>query len=194
MRRRFDFSRLSVMVVDDNQAMLQIMRALLRAMGVGDVVLMNDAGAAFGEIAVAEPDVVIADWVMEPMAGGEFIRAIRNLSGQIKFVPIIVLTGHASAPLVRQARDAGADYTLAKPVSLEHVCRAFHHMRDGERAFVQVGNYFGPDRRRKARPFEFADRRGSARVMDMGSGTRGRPAAAGHRPPAANPAASWLVD
>lgn len=164
MSRRYDFSGLTVLVVDDNEAMQTILSAVLRAMGVGHIVAVGDAPAAVEALQAVRPDVVVTDWVMRPLGGAEFIKSIRNMDGAVRFVPIIVVTGHASAKLVGKARDAGADYTLAKPISPAIVFKAFQHMREGDRTFVQVGAYFGPDRRRKTRPFEFADRRGAPKA------------------------------
>lgn len=163
MARRYDLSHVSTVVVDDNPFMLQIMSAVLHSMGIRTVHTFERADEAAQELPILRPDVIFTDWFMSPMGGRQFIRRIRAQDGAMKFVPVVVLTGRADRMLVGQARDAGADYTLSKPVSLGNVLKAFIHMIEGDRPFVQVGEYFGPDRRRKARPFEFADRRGGGR-------------------------------
>jgi CheY-like chemotaxis protein len=180
MSRYYDFSALTALVVDDSGATRRIVNMILQAMGVGTVYAVGDAAAGFEIMEAAKLDVVITDWVMQPLDGGEFVRSIRNMNDAVRFVPIIVLTGHASARLVGKVRDAGADYTLAKPISPANVYRAFQHMREGDRRFVQVGAYFGPDRRRKARPFEFADRRAAGKAaLDAPGAGRGARAVAG---------------
>ncbi|MEQ9642795.1 MAG: response regulator [Alphaproteobacteria bacterium] len=147
------------MAVDDNHHMLQVLRTMLNSMGMSDVRLFADAGVALQDLRIAPPDVIFTDWLMSPMTGGEFVSAIRDENGPVRYTPVIVLTAHASRAMVRQARDHGVDYTLCKPVSVEYCYRAFAQLLHGDRSFVQVGKYFGPDRRRKARPFEFNDRR-----------------------------------
>ncbi len=159
MRRRYDLSNLSVLAVDDSQHMLRVLRTMLTSMGVSDVRTFDDPEHALADLRLKAPDIVFTDWVMAPIDGGRFIRAVRDEPGQVRFVPVVVLTAHASHMMVGRARDHGADYTLCKPVSIEHLYRAFAHLLKGDRSFVQIGEYFGPDRRRKARPFEFSERR-----------------------------------
>ena len=160
MPTHYDFSQLTIMVVDDNRFMQRVIRSILASMGVKHVHTMNDAGEALTALSEWHPDVVITDWEMGAMSGGELARAIRALEGPVRFVPIFALTAHADADLVGRARDAGVDYTLAKPVSIDRMYKGFVYLRSAKREFVQVTTYFGPDRRRKSRPFEFQDRRG----------------------------------
>ena len=57
---------------------------------------------------------------MEPMDGMTLVKTIRYSSEpMIRHVPIIMLTGHADAKRVQQARDSGIHEFLAKPVSAE---------------------------------------------------------------------------
>src|SRR5690606_38007823 len=155
----YDFSNLAVMVVDDNHYMLQIVKAVLNSMRIKEVHSFTDAADAFADLMNWHPDVIFTDSAMDPLNGLEFVKLIRSSKGPIQYVPLIVLTGHADRKLVAQARDAGADYTLRKPVSLDSVLRTFCRLLEKPRIFVEAPNYFGPDRRRRQRPFDGPDRR-----------------------------------
>ncbi|MEQ9641698.1 MAG: response regulator [Alphaproteobacteria bacterium] len=159
MARNFDFSNLAVMVVDDNQYMLHIVKAVLNSMRIKEVHGFTDAADAFADLMNWYPDVIFTDSAMDPLNGLEFVKLIRSSKGPIQFVPLIVLTGHADRRLVQQARDSGADYTLRKPVALDGVYKTFVHMVEKNRVFVESALYFGPERRKKQRPFDGPDRR-----------------------------------
>jgi CheY-like chemotaxis protein len=155
----YDFSSLGVMVVDDNEHMLRILQTLLSSMRVGEVRCFSSGPDALDELRDWLPDVVITDHYMQPLTGIDFIKHIRSSSGPCRFAPVVLLTGYAGKKLVRAARDSGADYTMTKPVSLQAVYRTFVRLRQADRSFIQTSRYFGPDRRRKERPYAGPDKR-----------------------------------
>lgn len=155
----YDFSSLGVMVVDDNHYMQHILQSVLGCMKVREVKCFSNAPEALGELDNWLPDVIITDQVMQPLSGIEFIRHVRAITGPCRFAPVVLLTGHADRKLVRRARDCGADLTMTKPVSLQAVYRTFVRLRQAQRSFIQTSRYFGPDRRRKERPYEGPDKR-----------------------------------
>ncbi len=103
----------SVLVVDDDPAVLRLLTTYLEAGGQRVAVAGNGAEALRIVLADA-PSVVITDWMMPEMDGLELCRAIRNHDG-IGFVYVIVLTAHTDQDRVIEAFDAGADDYLAKP-------------------------------------------------------------------------------
>ncbi len=59
-----------------------------------------------------------------------------------------MLTGHSEGHRVRQARDAGANDFLVKPVTGESVYRRIVSLVQDTRPFVKTPSFLGPDRRR----------------------------------------------
>lgn len=168
MQRRYDFSVLSVMVVDDNHYMLQIVKTILNSMRVKDVHMFTNPADAFADLENWQPDIAFVDWMMNPINGLEFIQLTRQSESALRFMPLILLTGHADRSLVRQGRDKGADYTIAKPVALNAMYRTFIRLIERPRHFVQTPNYFGPNRRFKNRPYHGPDRRKNPDPVDAG--------------------------
>ena len=63
-------------------------------------------------------DVLIVDWHMEPLDGLDFVRLVRTAKDSANsYVPIIMLTGYTEYRRVTDARDAGVNEFLAKPIS-----------------------------------------------------------------------------
>ncbi len=111
-------SKTHVLVVDDNQNMRKLVANILDGIGIKNVQTCSTAMEAFAELISFPADLIICDWNMAPVDGVTFIRMVRT-SGDSpnKNVPIIMLTGYPERELVIEARDAGADAYLLKPVS-----------------------------------------------------------------------------
>jgi CheY-like chemotaxis protein len=99
-----DLARLRVLVVDDDPGFHKVFKTILRGVGVSDVRMALNAGAAFREMCVARFDVVFVDWLMEPLDGLNFVRLLRRAKDSPDpLVPIIMLTGHAELHRVKEA-------------------------------------------------------------------------------------------
>jgi len=147
----YRFDRLKILVVDDNQHMRKLVVTILQAFGAIQIYEANDGESAWTTLRDANPDVVLLDWQMDGMSGLDFVRMVRT-SPQTPnpFVPVIMLTGHTHIDHVRQARDAGANEFLAKPVSVKAILTRLISVIEHPRPFVRTENYFGPCRRRRA--------------------------------------------
>lgn len=149
---RYDFSSLNVMVVEDSENMRRLLRAILHAMGVDNVLECGTAVEAFRELGRFEPDLVISDWNMAPVNGLDFTRMVRrDRKSANPYVPIVLLTGHTETGRVIEARDAGVNMVLAKPISVKALSERLTALIDRPVEFVRTDSYFGPDRRRRDR-------------------------------------------
>ncbi len=159
----YNLEKLRVLVIDDSQYMVKIIKTLLDAMGIEAVRGIDCPSNIFSELKNWQPDLVITDYIMEPINGLQLIHRIRNqVSDPKRFIPIILLTGYAHEHVVTDARfHAGADAVLVKPVSVQRLYSCIVSVYESQRTFVQTATYFGPDRRVKDRPFEGPDRRKS---------------------------------
>ncbi len=117
---QINMAHLAVLVVDDNRHMLNLIKTILHSLGIKNVRLATDAAMGFAEQRQFPADVIISDWNMTPLDGLDFVRLIRKANDSPnRSVPIILLTGHTEMRLVLEARSAGVDDVLAKPVSIE---------------------------------------------------------------------------
>ena len=106
-------ARATVLVVDDDAAVRQLLEDIL--VSAGFEVVMADSAANLAEVVRRQhPSVVLLDEVMEPVSGLEALRALRA-SGQD--VPVVMLTAIGHDEMVETALDTGADDYLTKPFS-----------------------------------------------------------------------------
>jgi two-component system, chemotaxis family, chemotaxis protein CheY len=146
----YRFDRLKVLVVDDNVHMRKLVTTILQAFGVIQILESESGERAWATLRDSNPDVIVLDWVMEGMSGLELINMIRtNPLAPNPFVPVIMLTGHTSLDHVRQARDAGVNEFIAKPVSVKTMMSRLVAVIEHPRPYVRTVGYFGPCRRRR---------------------------------------------
>jgi two-component system chemotaxis response regulator CheY len=146
----YQFQKISVLLVEDNQLMLDLAKSLLMTFGIGTVLHARNGEEGFRAFCQHNPDIVIADWMMKPMDGISLARRIRNdPASPNQFVPFILMTGFSERRRVFQARDAGVTEFLVKPFNARDLYRRISQIVEHPRKFVRSEDFFGPDRRRK---------------------------------------------
>jgi CheY-like chemotaxis protein len=149
----YNLERLNFLIADDNKHMRAMVKSLLLALGVRNVVEASDGADAFKELRHFPADIIICDWSMKPVDGLAFTRMVRSgKDSPNPFVPIIMLTGFTEMTRVVEARDTGIHEFLAKPISAKGLYSRVRSIIEHPRPFIRTGIYFGPDRRRKDSP------------------------------------------
>jgi DNA-binding response OmpR family regulator len=146
----YNIERLNFLIVDDNKHMCLLVKSILNAFGVRNVVEASDGADAFKALKHFPADIIICDWVMQPLDGLDFVRLVRTgKDSPNPYVPVIMLTGHTEMHRVMEAREAGANEFLAKPISPMKLYARITSIIERQRNFVKTKTYFGPDRRRQ---------------------------------------------
>jgi len=142
------------MVVDDSPFMLDLTSQALMGFGIKVRHACRSADAAMDILKENTIDLLVVDCEMPITDGYALVRWLRR-SGldPNAFVPVIMTAGHIRRSRVAEARDCGASFVITKPFSARTLLqRIVWVARDG-RPFLEVGDYFGPDRRfRETRP------------------------------------------
>ena len=107
-----------VLVVDDSQTTVRIVRTLLSRIGFKHVDDAPDGLAALVKMSERKYDLVIADWNMEPMNGYELLKQVRS-DPRFAKTRIILMTAESNAEHVVAAKKAGANNYIGKPFTAE---------------------------------------------------------------------------
>src|SRR6476659_4826571 len=83
-----------ILVVDDYQTMVRIIRNLLKQLGFEDVDDASDGTTALAKLKQKKYGLVISDWNMEPMTGYELLRHVRAAEETAK-TPFILVTAES---------------------------------------------------------------------------------------------------
>jgi len=119
---------ITVLLIDDERAIREATRELLRPMQVNVIVAATIAEAvAFAENSTERIDMILSDWRLRGQENGlEAVRAVRVVSGE--GTPAVLITGETSPELLEQAHEAGL-VVLHKPLQPRQLIRLIKHLR-----------------------------------------------------------------
>ena len=104
--------RLSIALVDDDEAVLDSLRLYFAATGY-DVAAFSDAASLLKALSAGlKPDCIVSDIRMPGLSG---LDLQRELSDRDSTVPLILITGHGDIEMAVTAIKAGAHDFLEKP-------------------------------------------------------------------------------
>jgi two-component system chemotaxis response regulator CheY len=107
-----------VLVVDDYNTMIRIIRNLLKQLGFEDIDDASDGSAALSKLREKRYGLVISDWNMEPMTGYELLKEVRADPGLNK-TPFIMVTAESKTENVIAAKKAGVNNYIVKPFNAQ---------------------------------------------------------------------------
>lgn len=146
----YKFNKVKILVIDEMPPMLKIVKSVLTVFGIGTVFTAENGEDAYEIVRKEDPDLVITDWISGSMTAMDFVQKIRRDEGVPNpYVPIIMMTGYSSRLRVEKARDIGATEFLVKPFSAQDLYTRVSNIIEKPRQFVDTGDFFGPDRRRR---------------------------------------------
>lgn len=149
----FQFEKLSVLIAEDTIPMRKLFVSVLENLGIKNIQVASDGEAAFDLFSKENHDIVLTDWMMEPMDGLGLTKELRtNSLSPNRMVPIILITGYSAWSRVEEARDLGVTEFLIKPFAANDIARRLAHVITQPRDFIEISSFFGPDRRRRNDP------------------------------------------
>jgi two-component system chemotaxis response regulator CheY len=109
-------SRIRILIVDDSSLVRLYYRDILERVGFKVVQAINGI-EAMEKVLAQEFDLVIVDVNMPRMDGFSFIRTLRDGTPATATLPALVITTESGRQDREDARAAGANFYLVKPVS-----------------------------------------------------------------------------
>ena len=107
-----------VLVVDDYNTMIRILRNLLKQLGFQDIDDAGDGTAALAKMRKKHYGLVISDWNMEPMTGYDLLKEVRGDPGLAR-TPFIMVTAESKTENVIAAKKAGVNNYIVKPFNAQ---------------------------------------------------------------------------
>ena len=102
---------ISVLIVDDDSAVRDLLRRFFNARGI-DVSVLHDGAGLRRRLELERPSIVVLD-IMMPDTDG--LTALRDLRAAGEHVPVIFVTACGTVPQKIEGLQSGADDYLAKP-------------------------------------------------------------------------------
>jgi two-component system chemotaxis response regulator CheY len=107
-----------VLVVDDYNTMVRIIRNLLKQLGFVDIDEACDGSVALAKMRERKYGLVISDWNMEPMTGYALLQEVRSDPG-LQQTPFIMVTAESKTETVIAAKQAGVSNYIVKPFNAQ---------------------------------------------------------------------------
>lgn len=170
MAEKLNFSQIECLVVDADQYSTSILGQILRGFNLSKNLVIDNGEEAKRRLPNGHYDLLICDALLPDMHASDLIKWIRRQPGlNIKYMPIVVLTGYTQYTNVVVLRDAGANIVVRKPVSANVLFDHIGWSARTDRPFIETDNYIGPDRRFKnTGPPEGVGRRKTDLTTDIG--------------------------
>ena len=148
---RVYFGALTVVLVESNDLEAEILSQVLTGFKVRGIIRFASASDAEAHLARDTADLLVVGAARgkdSEVDEYEFIRRIRrNKAGGGRTAPTILLAGHTSQSNVMRARDCGASFVVAKPITPQVLYERIIWLAKDARPFVTSEGYVGPDRR-----------------------------------------------
>ena len=116
---RVQGARARMLLVDDDEALVELTATVLRAHEF-DVVTLSDPGQFWQTLEAVAPDLLLLDLEMPGFSGVELCEAVRA-DPRWTQLPVLFLTARSDAEAVRGVFAAGADDYMTKPVVEEEL-------------------------------------------------------------------------
>ncbi len=119
---------LEILVVDDQEANLVLLKRILEHEGYTRVRTTQDPTTVLGSLAERLPDLLLLDLHMPALDGFELMEAVGAQLGAGEDLPVLVLTADVSAEAKRRALSMGASDFLVKPLDPTEVSLRVRHL------------------------------------------------------------------
>jgi PAS domain S-box-containing protein len=138
MVRNTDIFNASILIVDDQEANVQLLEQLLREAGylcVSSTVNPQEVCTLHRK---NHYDLILLDLQMPGMDGFEVMEGLKTIEGE-SYLPVLVITAQPGHKL--RALQAGAKDFISKPFDLVEVKTRIHNMLEVRLLYKKLGNY-----------------------------------------------------
>jgi len=127
---------------------------MLKGFGADKIVQTRDWSSGIEALGTTKIDVMLCDYGLPPDGGIKFVRGLRtDVTAPYRKIPILFMTTDARISTIKNARDAGANMVITKPLSPKSLYSRLVWVTFDTRGYVETPTYYGPDRRFKIEGF-----------------------------------------
>jgi CheY-like chemotaxis protein len=147
-KARYNLENAKVLLVEPNPHGMDILAQIFSGFGVRSPIRCSDANEAMMVVKKNELDLIICEAGLEGMDGYDFINWLRKSKIEPNsYTASIIVTGHTQMSKVQKARDCGANFIVAKPLTPKVMIERVIWVARENRPFIECESYNGPDRR-----------------------------------------------
>ena len=146
--QRLYFGSLSVLALESNLLELDLLAQVLSGFKIRSLARFTQFEAAWAHLAHDTADLLFVGTATGEMDEFEFVRRLRRTKElATRIAPTILLTGHTQRANILRARDCGASFVVAKPITPQVLYSRIVWLAKDKRSFIDCDSYCGPNRR-----------------------------------------------
>lgn len=111
-------SKKRILIIDDDPDLRNLLKLGMDIAGY-ETIIAKDGAEAISIVKQDRFDIIIVDLLMPVMDGLRFLNWLRN-EAKIS-VPVLVFTSNASKDIIVEAKAAGAEEVILKPIKLKEL-------------------------------------------------------------------------
>lgn len=111
---RVDWSKISVLAVEDSRPFAHVLKAILQVIGIKEVVVAETADDGLRLAQESRYDLILADWRMD---GGDGLDFVHKARAKGVLAPVVMLTGYVDESLEAAREGLAISEWLQKPVT-----------------------------------------------------------------------------
>jgi CheY-like chemotaxis protein len=147
---RINLESLSAVLVEQSPHSLDLLTQIVASFGLRSVQRFESGAEAQRYLGQSPTDLLLTEVPIGEPDGYDLIHWLRRDSLPAnRFIPVVLVTGHTRHSQILRARDCGASYTVAKPVSPKVLMERIFWASSDQRMFIDTDTFIGPDRRFK---------------------------------------------
>ncbi len=152
-RGRINLERASILLMDNNWG-VEILTRIFSGFGARRLYRARNVAEATEILSKQPIDLIVTEAIIDDSDIYQFVRSLRQRSDHEpnRFAPVILLSAHTASNKVTEARDCGANFFVAKPLSPKVMMDRVLWVANGKRQYLETDTYAGPDRRFRDEP------------------------------------------
>jgi len=123
-------SNRTILVVDDSQDLVEILRITLEWKGF-NVRCAYSGEELFASLKEQMPDLILLDIMMPKMDGLQVLRRLKE-DPSMPFIPVILLSAKVLAEDIQRGHKMGAEYYITKPFTPTQVLNGINFVLGGD--------------------------------------------------------------
>ena len=132
------FAAARILVVDDEEPNVRALARVLRAGGYEHVSTTTDPTGLLALYHQMYPDLILLDLHMPKRDGLALLEELHGAAGPQSYLPVLVLTGYASAEARRKALLAGAKDFVTKPYEIDELLLRIRNLLETRRLHREI--------------------------------------------------------
>jgi CheY-like chemotaxis protein len=125
----FDSEKVKILVIDDADIIRNSLKKFLSEYDL-EVVTCNDGLEGLQKALEIKPKLIFLDLLMPNLDGIRLLRVLKVME-ELKYIPVIVISGHTDKTNVLAAMEAGAERIVSKPLTKEVLVRNINDVLGG---------------------------------------------------------------